>query len=290
MSYYLGVRGKGITGIRTLGDREYEEYTNAVSCLNQFSSDQQLYVITLLNYDDFFEALKNYDESYAKDPRIINYLMLEKMALNVNRLIINYLSSSRTFLDHTEFKLKRVYGEQSQRYIIFKAATALEYDTNFSYRFFYKLRNYTQHCGMPLGGIKFNSKEEPEFSGNIINTLSIYFAKDRLLEFNKWGTPVEDEINKLPNEFDILPHFKDFRKSLDKLNLVLIESNIADLVQSAQRIQQLLNEAKTQQGTPIIFSWIDEGRVKKMHIQNIPFHLVEYANQLEGTLRKKQAT
>ena len=248
MSYYLGVMGKGITGIKTLEDSEHKEYTNAVNCLSQFSSDQQLYAITLLNFDDFFGALKTYHDSYVKDPRIVNYLMLERMTLNVNRLIINYLSSCRTFLDHTEFKLKRVYGEKSQRFIVFKTATALEYDNNFSYRFLYKLRNYTQHCGMPLGGIKFSSKEEPEFSGNITNTLSIYFDRNRLLEFDKWGSPVEEELRKLPTECDIIPYIQEFKKSLDRLNLVLIKDNIAKLIESAEKIELLLTQTKAWMG------------------------------------------
>lgn len=279
MSYHLGIMGKDITSIRILENSEYEEYNSAVSCLTDFSSDQQLYAITLLNYDDFLKVIAEYSEAYDKHPNMVDFQLLEKMTLNINRHIINYLFSVRSFLDLTEFKLNRVYGD---KFTSFKQATAFEYERNFSYRFLYKVRNFSQHCGLPLGNLSLHSIEEPEFSGKVKNTLVINFNRDILLKYDGWNNQVAEELRRLPEKFDIIPHLQNFKKSLDEINLVLINDNIAELTMNADSIERLIAPAKGMEGTPMIFTMTDEvaGR-RNMVIHHIPFHLIDYAKKLK---------
>jgi hypothetical protein len=282
MSYHLGIMGKGITSIRILEDSEYQEYKSAVGCLTDFSSDQQLYAITLLNYDDFLNLIAVYSNAWDKNPSMINFQLLERMTLNINRHIINYLFSVRTFLDHTEFKLKRIYGDSSDKFATFKKATISEYENNFSYRFLYKLRNYSQHCGLPLGELSMKSVEEPIYSGNIKNTLVINFSSDTLLTYNGWSSEVKEEIKRLPKKFDIIPHILQFKKSLDEINLAIIKDNINELIVSAENIERLIAPTKGKEGTPMIFTITDEVEGKRtMRIHHIPFHLIDYANTLK---------
>jgi len=70
---------------------------------------------------------------------------------SLNRRLSNLLSSIRLFLDHSEFAFKRKYGKKSEEVEAFKKYASEKYDSSFSYRFVYKLRNYVQHCGIPIG-------------------------------------------------------------------------------------------------------------------------------------------
>lgn len=97
MSYKLGIQGKGITAIRDLSDEEYQDYRKASDCLLNYSKDQQLYAIVTSNFNDFVGVLRNYSQEYAKNPSAVNWIMMEKMVLNINRHLLNYLSSVRTF-------------------------------------------------------------------------------------------------------------------------------------------------------------------------------------------------
>jgi len=83
---------------------------------------------------------------------------LEKMIFNLNRLMLNFLSAFRTFLDHTQTNLDRTYGKESENFKIFKKTRSSYYDNYFSYRFLDKLRNYSQHMGMPITGIDTSSE------------------------------------------------------------------------------------------------------------------------------------
>jgi hypothetical protein len=278
--------GKGsITSIRILEDSEYQEYKNAVGCLTDFSSDQQLYAITLLNYNDLLKLISVYSNAWDKNPKMVDFHFLEEMTLNINRHIINYLFSVRMFLDHTAFKLKRVHSDGSVKFATFKKATNFEYENNFSYRFLYKLRNYSQHCGLPLGELSMKSVEEPTCSGNIRNTLVINFNREILLNYDGWNNQVEEELRHLPERFDIIPHILKFKKSLDEINLSLIKGNITELTVSAENIERLIAPAKGKEGTPVIFTITDEIDGKRtMQIRHIPFHLIDYANTLKKGL------
>jgi len=121
-----------------------------------FLFDQQLYHFVRLNYDEYVGLLKRYLQEYTQNPRAVD---MRVMYFNINRHIFNYLSSIRMFLDHNEYNLKKRYGSDSPRVKRFKKTCSQIYDNSFSYRFLYKLRNYVQHCGMPLGNLKLAAKE-----------------------------------------------------------------------------------------------------------------------------------
>jgi hypothetical protein len=292
LGYKLGIQDKGITEIRDLSEKEYQDYKKASNSLFDFSKDQQLYTIVLLNYDDFLNIIQKYTKEYAENPQLMNLLIMEKMVLNINRHILNFLSSVRSFLDHTETKLKRNYGAESDRYKRFKDACKKVYDTSFSYRFLSKLRNYSQHCGMPLGGLSLRSKEDPPYSGNIYHSLQAKFSRDELLTYTSWGT-IAKEISQLPSEFDIVPHIVQMMKCLEKINLVLIDDDLPELFKSAEFIEQLISPAQGKEGVPCILQFLDinqdvNGKVKQMKVRiaHIPLHIIEIVNNI----RKEKAS
>jgi hypothetical protein len=284
LQYHLGFFGreKSITSIRILSNAEFQRYSEATVYLLDFSRSQQLYKIVLLNYEDFLNIVINYSDDYKKEPGNVNFPIMEKIFIDINRYLLNFLFSVRTFLDHTETKLKNVYGNNSPKVDQFKKACSFEYDNNFSYRFLYKLRNYSQHCGLPIEGFSLKSEEEPKFSGNIRNSLIVKFKRESLLNYNGWGSRIKQEIQGLPQEFNVIPHVAIFYKSLDKINNVLINDNISELTKNAEYVEQLIMPATKNDGFPIIFSFINEGEIKKINILNIPFHLIEYAKLLKN--------
>jgi hypothetical protein len=292
--YELGIFGKdkSITAIQALSENEFQAYCEASAYLMDFSRNQQLYRMVLLNYEDFLKIVIKYSDDYKRDPSNVNLPIMEKIFVDINRYLLNFLSSVRTFLDHTETKLKTEYGNDSIQVSKFKNACSIEYDSNFSYRFLYKLRNYSQHCGLPIEGFSLKSKEEPEFSGNITNSLIIKFRRDGLLKFDGWGSKIKQEISALPEEFNVIHNVDKFYKSLDKINNFLIKENSSELIKRAEYIERLIMPAESKEGTPIIFTFINEGRIKRINIFNIPFHLIEYAKLLKNQeiLEESEAT
>jgi hypothetical protein len=294
LTYKLGVQGKGITAVRDLDDEEYEDYKKASDCLFAFSRDQQLFTIVLLNHDDFLGILQKHSQEYAENPRAINWILIERMVLDINRHLLNFLSSIRTSIDHTQTKLTKTYGDQSDSVKRFKEACSRSYDECFSYRFLTKLRNYSQHCGMPLGRLTLHSEEKPPHSGHVFHSLEVKFSRDQLLKYDSWGTRIAQEIAQLPSEFDIVPHVVEVMKCIKRINLVLIEEDLPELFKSAEFVEKLTSPAQGKEGIPCIFrlTRINRGantEIKKMDIviTNIPLHIVEIVMSIK---RQKAST
>lgn len=287
MSFKLAVQGKEITEIRDLTEEEYKEYQKASTCLFSFSSDQQLYTIVTLNYDDFLNTIKEYAMRYAENPQNLNFITMERMYLNINRHILNFLSSVRSFIDHNETNLKQQYGDDSEEFKQFQNICRNAYDNNFSYRFLSKLRNYTQHCGMPLGRLTLSSKEDPPRSGKIYHSMKAKFNRKELLKYDSWGKTLKEEISRLPEEFDISPHIITMMKCLEDINISLIDEDLPELFRSAQFIEQLISEAQGKGGSPCILQ-IDKierdelGKAVgiKMTITQIPFHIINIVKKI----------
>jgi hypothetical protein len=293
LSYKLGIQGKGITAIRDLSYEEYKAYKNASDCLLDFSRDQQMYTIVLLNYDDFLNVIKKYSQEYAENPRTVNWILIERMVLDINRHLLNLLSSIRTFLDHTQTKLIKKYGAQSDRFKHFREACSKFYDASFSYRFLTKLRNYSQHCGMPLGSLTLHSEENPPYSGQVYHSLELKFSRDELLKYDSWGTRIALEISQLASEFGIVPHVIEMMNCIKGINLVLIEEELPELFKSAEFVEGLTSPALGKEGIPCILKFLEINRAEnakikdmKIEITNIPFHII----QIVMNIKKQKAS
>jgi len=277
----LGLFSEGnFTEIRKLKAAEYLKYKKAANHLFKFSADQQLYMIVRLNFEDFNNILKHYYEEYVKHPAI-GFPQAERMVLDINRHILNFLTAFRTFLDHSRTNIIRQYGRNSKKLKTYKHACSQVYDNNFSYRFISKLRNYAQHCGMPLGLLKLQSKLIDLDSSNVQHFLTVKFDRDRLLRNFSWGEKLEREIRRLDLTFDINPIIHEAMKCLEEIQLKLIAKDISDLIKSTEYIKQFIAETEKLTGVPCIFTMEDIKRTQKgkiakfdLNIEWIPLHLV----------------
>jgi hypothetical protein len=271
------VEGKNFTTVREFA--EYEEYNKASERLADFSNDRQLFTIVCWNYDDYNNLLKKYSEELMRNPSTMDRLRLDAIVLDINRHILNYLSAVRSFLDHSETNLKKRYGPDSERVSRFTAACSNAYDNHFSYRFLYKLRNYAQHCGMPVGRVQFSKQLVDRHTKKVRYTLSLYFSRDSLLsKYDAWGSELTEEIQQFPPEFEINPHIDEMMKCLEKIESVLIEDDLPELIKSAQYIQEIIDSLKDRPGTPCILRLLDvtrDDKQCKLSIEWFPFQLID---------------
>ena len=286
MSVSLGVAGKkNIKGIRKLSDSEFEEFKKANSHLIQFTRDQNLFNIVRLNFEDYVKLLNEYLQEFIQNPRTIQSKM-PMMFLNINRLIINYLSAIRTFLDHSETNLKKRYESDPQRITSFKNACSKEYDNNFSYRFVYELRNYVQHCGMPLGSLALGASLVNPVTNKAKRVMEVKFVRDELLEDSKWKAQIRDEIQKLPQEFDITSHLSEMMKCIKRINLILIEKEVSELIKNAKFLEKIVNETKKEQGVPCVIQYSDIKRTPSGEVKSLSMNLTWIPVGLVASIKK----
>src|SRR2546423_1663063 len=105
--------------------------------------------------------------------------------------VVNWLTSVRLFLDHEETTLKQTYGKGSPAALMFKEATARSFDDRVGYRFTAKLRNYVQHCGLPLSQISISENREGGMAKQRARLL--LNRNDLLQSYKEWG-PVKPDL------------------------------------------------------------------------------------------------
>lgn len=184
-----------------------------------------MFIINFLEFNDLFKItinrlLKHQGALLEDNPKELKFI-----SRNANRLFLNFLSSGRTFLDHTETYLKRKYGSQSNEYLIFQSETNKIYDNSFEYRFMYKLRNYAQHCGLPINNITYSINNDFQGDKYVRNiNLNPTFDLIKLSnDFKKWGSTLKEDFKLKPNEISVTSVLKEYYRNIEVLsNKVLI--------------------------------------------------------------------
>lgn len=185
--------------MRAVTDVEYEVYRKNRAILADFSQDHQLLRLVTESYRDFSQCVLDFGSGIVGGPDVISQECLDPALFRTNRYVLNFLGAVRTFLDHLHTKLKRSFGGGSAQLEFFKSLTAHQFDTSFSYRFLYKLRNYTQHCGMPP--VKFSVEHKPGESVSVGLDLDVGVL---LSEYDGWGSLVKADLLALDARLSVI--------------------------------------------------------------------------------------
>jgi hypothetical protein len=255
--------------IRELSDEEVTQLQLALSLVGAFNGSYSLYEICAANYGEF----KRYHNS-LQEKTGFNVQSGHEILMEGNRLLLNFLSSFRTFIDHQEGDLKRISATGVNWLEHFKQQAAALYDSHFSYRFLWNLRNYIQHCGLPVGG--FSIRPMTDSNGEEKPHSFLYFDRDSLLNKSKvWKKIVREELAQQPEEIDVAEHTDILWGCIIELAASAWEIHIHRLSGSWDFLVGMVNEAMAQQGTPCIGTWEtldDEHRLKE--ISPLPLHTI----------------
>lgn len=273
IDYYLAaIDSPNISGVRKLSEHEYFKIYENIRLLEKFSKDEDLYNIIELNHEDLLQRVEFYKNRFSKDQQM-GFELITNQFMDLNRLILNLLSSIRTYLDHTETKIKRENTIHSEEYKLFKRLTTESFDNNFSYRFLAKLRNYSQHCGLPSGSLNIHSEVDEQ-------TLTIFIDRDNLLnDYNSWGVIVTNELKKQPEKFDILPLIEQKVEILKKINNHLSENNLSKLTEEGKNLLDLISEViKQDKGVPMLLKTSGEIDNPEITIKWFPYAMISRTN------------
>lgn len=135
-----------------------------------------------------------------------------------NRLLINFLATSRLFLDHVPHHFKNMFEEKDIFVAKIIPFISEQYDNFFGYRLFEEMRNYMQHRSYPINQISIHSKaheldNEREFS----TTFSAFIDPERLDE-KKFKKSILNELKGFGKRIDIKGYMRDYVTCLGKIN------------------------------------------------------------------------
>lgn len=257
-----------ITNIRILSHHDYESISQIINKLEKFQHDEALYSIIELNLNDLNQRCKFYLEKYAENPKL-DSKEFSLQFLDLNRIILNTLSSIRTYLDHTETRLKRNFGNESEEFLLFKRLTSECFDNYFSYRFLSKLRNYAQHCGLPTGSINLTD----DVNGY---KLELSLLRDDLLgSFDSWGLNVKPDLQNQDSQFDILPLLEEKTELLRDVNTKMNSLILQKLKYQGENLLKLIEETQIKgKGIPCLLRVFGDVDSPTMQIKWFPYEVI----------------
>ncbi|GAA4456881.1 hypothetical protein [Rurimicrobium arvi] len=266
------------TFLRELSHKQFDQYVGQIKRLHILQAEGKLFKLIELNYQDLREKIENY-RFYKDDSEVFD---LGFIYLDSNRMVLNFLSSIRTYLDHTETRLKRKYGEVSSEFQLFKNVTSQCFDSSFAYRFLSKLRNYAQHCGLPAGSISLTSDEHG-------NTFTLLLERDNLLaNFDSWGKTVKEDLKQQKNEFDLMHLIDQKFKLLEYVNKIISDHEYRKHYSDARELLLLMKEVNQEsEGAPAVMqiSTIgDDYSGASLIIHDFPYEAISRASGIKITV------
>lgn len=237
------VEEDSIKGIRPLNDEEVQEVRSCNKEIFDFNRHFKLIEYVLHNFFCLKIGVEEALQQFARSPNAIGRYDLDSFGHEVNINLLNLMMSARTFLDHMETFIKREYGKYSGQVELFKKLTAEEFDSKFSYKFMYKLRNYVQHCGMPpLSYSKSKNLEE----NNPYVGIELMFDRDALLlDYDGWGAIVKSQLESQDKKFDAFAIIEEFVTSILRIYICFNdETKFQKTLEARARIAEIINQSE----------------------------------------------
>jgi hypothetical protein len=263
--------GGVLKSVRVLSKNEFDGYREMIRIITKLDQEDGLFKILRVNYLEFKDSLSDHVTNYVHSGNKGDYLY-KIIPFDLNRLIMNFLSSVRMFVDHTETRLKHEYGRASDEVKFWELETKTSSDKSFAYRFLWKLRNYAQHLGIPAGSINLNSRLSADSTPHYELLLSL--QRDTLLQYNRWGSQVTEELSRKPPTFDIIPLIDELFEILSAMHENLGTKIYPQYLTVGNTLITLIRECEMAGGIPGLFETIGSGEKCTINITNFPFDFI----------------
>lgn len=222
---------------------EKEIFFTGIKILNQYEQLDGLYYMFIGDAFELLDYKNKLEDEKVKDER-------RRVASNFNRLIINFISNSKLFIEFTEQIIKKEYPNKLKEW---KKLLSEFYDESFVYRFFYHLRNYTQHRGLPLNKISYTVEDNHPTKKRRVD---IFFNTEHLMEGFSWKPILIEDFKKIDGDFNLSDLFDDY---FEKMTFIYGKSMELFLLKNDETLKETRKflEKYDSKGKPYLY------RVKK---------------------------
>ena len=139
----------------------------------------------------------------------------------IGRRIVNLLTAGRMYIDQSVQHVERMYGANSSTLSVIKKEFNLQYDKSLGYRAMEALRNYVQHRGVPIQGIKFSYKVvDPETESQLLYRAIPLIGVLELAEDQAFKRAVLDELKNIQHDgrVDARPLIREYIESIRSIH------------------------------------------------------------------------
>jgi len=158
----------------------------------------------------------------------------------VNRRIINLLTTCRLYIDQVSHNISSIYGSKSEQKKAFEKQTNQEYDSDRpGYRVMGAMRNYVQHCALPLNGLTYGrpliETDSKQLRKRIIK-LSI--DTNKLSEDKEFKSSILAELQSLGESVELTPLIRQYLESIGRIHMKIRGILAPDLQRWEEIIQR----------------------------------------------------
>lgn len=143
------------------GPATAEDFDSAVReqevCIASVGFEELIFLVV----DNFFEFeadLLRLAQKYLVWPQRSHSAAMEERLL-LDRRLMNLLTASRTYRDHSEHFISGMFGRSSAELSAVRKEASRLYDSRFGFRFMERLRNFVQHQSLAVTNITYFSGE-----------------------------------------------------------------------------------------------------------------------------------
>jgi hypothetical protein len=193
-SYYVvESNDKGLIALRKISFEEYTAFVSLSQALHQYHYQSRRFDEVRMNWTEFFRVYDEYEAKAIRGEYKDKQQYFDLVYVDMNRLLTNFLSSFRLYVDNLERYIKDAYGDHSNEYSSFRRHLMREFDSKFEYRFFYALRNYSQHIYFPIYSIGLDVEIDPATRVER-RVFKVSFNRDKILENKELSRHIREDL------------------------------------------------------------------------------------------------
>ena len=245
------------------------------------------FVITQKNYQRIMNTVEFYRNAIA-NRTLSASLSHRSIVENLSVDIINWLTSTRLFLDHHLTHLAHKYGKKSVELERFELATNKEYDSVQAYRVLYKLRDYTQHCGFPIDNISMTARDPDTEDWTALVTLSA--NRDALLQDFDWKKKVREDLLSMDEMIDILPLIREAQPCFRRIFAELLRIRLENSQESVRVVREAAHRLESVTAKKyLIKTTIVDGNPTEITHNTLPIEIcdwIESSTELEEYMER----
>lgn len=200
------------------GDHQFLEFTkeqfdcvvDARQCVIEILQIEEKFVFLIENFRELeIEALGNTLRNATLPPRPWSEMISDIHLFN--RRIINLLTTCRLYLDHTRHHLSAIPDGDTVKNEL-EGLWSECHENSFPYRFLEALRNYVQHRGLPLSGLRRNSRiiDPDNRQTGSEHTIEFNIDRNRLIEDPKFRRDIAAELQSMGGRIDLRPMIREY--------------------------------------------------------------------------------
>lgn len=140
----------------------------------------------------------------------------------INRRVVNFMSSARLYLDQVDHDLNTLFGAESAPRRAFAEARSAQYDSRLGFEVFEALRNYSQHRGIPVHALTYGRELRRSGSAEqMANSLRIALDPSRLEQEGGFKSGTLAKLKSLGSKAELKPLLREYMSGLRSIHSVV---------------------------------------------------------------------